>query len=73
MDCARNGAPDLVVLIAEGPEGKRHTASGMALERGDTGKVTESDSLSRWFHGRGGMWDGSPARGEPVRTAMAGM
>jgi hypothetical protein len=43
MDCARNGAPDLVVPIAEGPGGKRHAASGMALEREAPRKVTEFD------------------------------
>ena len=61
MDCARNGAPDLGVPIAEGPEGKRHPASGVALEREDLGKVTELDSFSHWFHGRGVMWDRIPA------------
>jgi hypothetical protein len=49
MDCARNGAPDLVVPITEGPEGKRHTASGMALEREAPGKVTEFDIVFRWI------------------------
>ena len=58
MDCARNGAPDLVVPPAEGPDGKRQAASGMAFEREDPGKVTAFGSFSHWLHGCGDVWDG---------------